>query len=242
MDYTAARYEPKVINNIALSPYAHRFGVKEVTELVGLFRARELDVFDPIRFDISIWMNHFCNLMSEFKCEELFFKILPCFLERVGKAYLAYLKESSPSIKLADVRDRFIEKFKGFKCLKLQEAFEYRYANDGHLLDYYEKKLGLLRYAFPEMVETQLIACIVAGMNNRSLINEFSDFLTSDLATLKAQLTVHKQFNEFESSSFILSDSLLSDDQDRQNGSSKKKKGLLNTLAGFFGGAAEDEE
>ena len=143
-----------------------------------------------------IWMNRFGNLLDEFRVSSLVLKILPCFLEPVGKAYFSYLRERHEDEELVFdfLRSRFVKKFESFRCLKIQEAFDFKYSNDGRLSEYVDKKIGLLCYVFPEMNEVDLISSTIAGMDNRQLINDFSQSI-SDLSAFKSQVAVYCQFN-----------------------------------------------
>ena len=162
---------------------------------VNLFKCKNLEVFDLIRLSIGVWMNWFGNLLAEFRVKNLVLKVLSCFSETVGKSYFCYLREchEDGELTFSFLRARFIKKFESFRCIKIQQAFDFKYSNDGQLADFVDRKLALLRYAFPDMAEIDLISSTIAGTNDRQLISDFSQPI-SDLSAFKSKVEVYCQF------------------------------------------------
>lgn len=182
---------PTIYKNVAKHPNAESFSLSRICELVKLFK-KDLPVFDPIRFNIVIWLNALERLIVTNDVQNLALMIIPSFLEKVGKSYFSYLKQTDDELDYQTFKKQFIIKFSSFKCLKIQEAFDYKHESGANLIGYVNKKWALIEYVLPDLKEIEMVQIVISGLDSRVLTDIFTKDMAANKESLLAQVSLHQ--------------------------------------------------
>lgn len=163
------------------------FDVDDVYESTKILEEEGLEVFNPINCHVSVYITKLEKLLAKHRLLNSAMDIIPHFLETVGNQYLNHIKHTKEHVDFEQFKSLFIQKFRSFKSLKINEALAYVYEG-GCLLEFTRKKIELVQYVFPKMEPADVIAICIGSFNNKDLIEAFSKSAHKDISEFTAKV------------------------------------------------------
>lgn len=196
-DYHSSATNSKAIVFRNISPHINteEFNLPGINNLVELFKSEGLLTFDPIRMLVTLWISKLEILILKHNVLNYSLLIIPSFLEKVSRSYFNYLKSTERNFDFNKFKERFICKFRSFRILKINEAMDYKLKDQMGLVDYVKKKKDLIKYVFPEMCTIDVLNLVIAGMEDKRLIDIFSAEIYHDYESFIDQVKVFDAFN-----------------------------------------------
>lgn len=156
------------------------FDVDQVYESTKILEAEGLEVFNPINCHVSVYITKLEKLLAKHGLLSSAIDIIPHFLETVGNQYLNHIKHTKEHVDFEEFKSLFIQKFRSFKSLKINEALACVYEG-GCLLEFTRKKLAMVQYVFPKMEPSDVISICIGSFNSKELIEAFSKSAHKDI-------------------------------------------------------------
>ena len=156
------------------------FDVDQVYESTKILEAEGLEVFNPINCHVSVYITKLEKLLAKHRLLTSAMDIIPHFLETVGNQYLNHIKHTKEHVDFEMFKSLFVQKFRSFKSLKINEALAYVYES-GCLLEFTRKKIEMVQYVFPKMDSSDVISICIGSFNNKELIEAFSKSAHRDI-------------------------------------------------------------
>lgn len=163
------------------------FDVDDVYESVRTLEEEGLEVFNPINCHVSVYITKLEKLLAKHRLLGSAMDIIPHFLETVGNQYLNHIKHTKEQVDFDQFKSLFIQKFRSFKSLKINEALAFVYEG-GCLLEFTRKKIEMVQYVFPKMDPADVIAICIGSFNNKDLIEAFSKSAHKDIGEFTAKV------------------------------------------------------
>lgn len=177
-------------HRVPTSLFLKEYDLNAIFYLVEQLKSMNLECFDPIKMEVSIWFNNLEDKLIKLESMNMALSIAPHFLDKVSRNYFLILETNERYFNYELFKDRFVYKFSSFKSLKMREAFTYEYRG-GSIFEYAKKKLELLEYVLPNLEEGDLIKACIAGFSTRHYINLFSKNINCNKSTFLKKIELH---------------------------------------------------
>lgn len=125
--------------------------------------------------DVESWFNKFSIYLKNDQCEDLACKLIPPFLDDVSSEYFLYVKHKhgAYSLDFDLLRVLFFDKFLTYKVSIVKKAHSLIYDVNYSLTQYVAEKGELVKCAYPEISDHNLIVEILAGIDDVKLVKRF---------------------------------------------------------------------